>query len=401
ISSCIIIQLLGAFIPVFRNCYINGQEGRKKLVRYTYRLTIILSIIQSFFISRWLENPTHFQGLNMVISPSWGFRITTILFLTAGVFLSLWLAKLINKHGIGNGIAILVLCGVISKLPAVVYQLVNLNSIHNLPTTLLLIFIPSIIVIWLMTSAKQSIPVSYKDSDVQSSIILRFNWAGKVPLGFAQSIVLFPIALAAFFPSLCGMGRQLSNFSWLYIISFFALTVFSTYLYIAILFKPREIIKGLKKYNCQLEGVGAKKELEKYLDNRMKKNVLISVVFLAAIGVLPSMYQSVFSLPYLIINFIAGTALLIVIGVFYDLKCQIESYFARKEDSKIDKWGITYTAFDETEAEIKKGFLKTKGISCVIEPLRFSWGMPIKTVVDEYRLYVSVEKIEEAREVLG
>ncbi len=404
-SSCILVQLLGAFVPFFRKYYIiGGREGRKKIVRSVYFLTITLSAIQAFFISLWLENPARFQGLNLVTSPGWGFRITTVVSLMAGVLLLLWLAELINNYGFGNGVAILLLFGIISRLPSVIFQLISASKYHLLASgqlfILLLIFIGSIVIIWLITKSTQKIPINFNNPEINSSITLRFSWVGEVPLGFAQSIILFPATIAAIIPSLNKFATQLLRGELLYTIAYCLLIVFFTYFYIAIVFNPKDIVNKMEKYNCQIENVKLSKETEEYLDSKMTKNAIITALFLIAVAILPDIYIKLFSVPYSVITFIGGTSLIIMIGIFYDLKCQMDAYLKMKEDRSVDRWKIVDIAADEIEAEIKKGFLEAKGISCVIEPLRLTWGMPIKTVVDQYRLYIPDRKKEEAKEIL-
>lgn len=404
LSSCIIIQLLTLTTPFFRKYYImGGQVGREKIVKGTYYLTIALSIVQAFGISLWLEKPAHFQGLNIVSSPGWGFRIIAVVSITAGVLLLLWLAKLITKYGLGNGIAILVLSGIISNLLVRIPQLIILHVNYGLIgqlIILLIILIISILIMWLLTKSTQKIPITYNNSKIKNSITLRFSWAGKTPLVFAQSIILFPATIAAFNPSLNKLATQISRSGWLYAIVYSILIMFFTYFYIAIVFGLKDIVNKMRKYNCQIENVALGEETEKYLDAKMTRNTIITALFLIAVAILPDMYSRIFKLPYSAVGFIGGTSLLITIGVFYDLKCQIESYFTMKEGHNGDKWEVSYTAFDEIEAEIKKGFLESKGIPCLIEPLRFTWGMPIKTAVDQYRLYVPSRKRNESRELL-
>lgn len=403
-SSCILILLLGSVTPFFRKYYVmGGQEGREKIVKSAYYLTIALSVIQAFFISLWLENPAHFQGLNIVSSPGWGFRIIAVVSITAGVLLLLWLAKLITKYGFGNGVAILVLSGITLNFLGRMQQLIMLHVNYSLIgqlIILLLILIVSIVVIWLVTKSTQKISVTYNNSKIKNSITLRFSWAGKAPLGFAQAIILFPATIAAFSLSLNKLATQISRSGWLYTIVYPILIMFFTYFCIAIVFGLKNIINNMRKYNCQVENVALGGETEKYLDAKMTKNTMMTALFLIAVAVLPDMYRRIFKLPYSAVGFIGGTSLIMMIGVFYDLKCQIESYFTMKESHNEDKWEVAYIAFDEIEAEIKKGFLVTKGIPCVIEPLRFTWGMLIKTAVDQYRLYVPSRKRNESRELL-
>ncbi|MCK5306736.1 MAG: hypothetical protein KAJ66_06340 [Candidatus Omnitrophica bacterium] len=399
-SSCILIMILGAVIPFFKRCYaMGGQKGREKIVKSTYYLTIALSLVQGYFISQWLES-ANFGGLSMVISPGWGFRIITVFSLTAGVFLLLWLARLINDHGIGNGVAILVLFGIVPKFLIIIGQFVQRDLAGGQLFFLLVTFIASIAVTWLMSTSTQKVPIIYNNSNIKNSITLRFSWTGKAPIGFAQVVIFFPVTIAAFCPWLNKFATLISHGGWLYTILYSISILFFAYFLIAVLFRPREISDKMKKHGCQIENVALGRETAEYLNSKMNRNTIVTALFLIAVGILPSIYsKTVCSVSYLTITFISYATLVVIVGIFYDLKCQIESYFAMKESDK-GEWGVAYVALDEIEAEIKKGFLETKDIPCVIEPLRFTWGMPIRTAVDQYRLYVPSKKQEEAVKIL-
>ena len=397
LSSCIIIQLSGIFIVSLKN-------NREKITRYTYFATAGLSLLQSFFISRWLESPSSFSGASLVLHPGWGFRLVTVFSLTAAVFLILWLARLINKYGIGNGAAILVLSGLVSSFGSGIFQIKTLIRQHTLEPGqnlfLILIFCALVYIIWRITSATKKIPIKYSNSSVKSAITMRFSWPGKISIVFAQSIILLPATIVTLLPGLDKLSTQFSRGGLLYYIVYFILIIFFTYFYIGVVCNPKDINNMMRKYKCDVEDKKGKGTTA-YLDGLMNKIAIITGAFLIVASVLPDIYTRVYKLPYLIAGFMGGVSLFVMIGVFYDIKSQIESYFQRKEHPQGNKWEIAYIAFSEVEAEIKKGFLEIKGITCVIEPLRFTWGMPIKTAVDQYRLYVPENSQQKARELLA
>ncbi|MFA6610435.1 MAG: preprotein translocase subunit SecY, partial [Candidatus Omnitrophota bacterium] len=128
ISSSIILQLLTAVIPALERIAKEGESGHKKIVQYTRYGTIILAVIQSYFIALWLENSAHFQGLEIVQFPGWGFRILTVITLTSGTAFIMWLGEQIQEYGIGNGMSLIITAGIISRIPTALYQVYALFS---------------------------------------------------------------------------------------------------------------------------------------------------------------------------------------------------------------------------------------------------------------------------------
>ena len=122
ISASIILQLLTVVIPYLEKLAKEGEEGRKKIIQYTRYGTIVLSIIQTFFIALWLENPNSFQGTVIVPNPGWGFRLMTMLTLTTGTAFIMWLGEQIDQYGIGNGMSIIITAGIIASLPTALWQ---------------------------------------------------------------------------------------------------------------------------------------------------------------------------------------------------------------------------------------------------------------------------------------
>ena len=218
ISASIILQLLTAVIPSLERIAREGEEGRKKITQFTRYGTVVLAIIQSFFIAMWLENPARFQGMQIVQFPGWSFRILTVITLTSGTAFIMWLGEQIQEHGIGNGISLIITAGIVSRLPAAISQLVQLVNPASLgnsqidPFTLVFMafmLIAVIVAVVAITQGQRKIPIQYAKRVVgrkiyggQSTYIpLRVNQAGVIPIIFAQSIILFPATIAGLIPS--------------------------------------------------------------------------------------------------------------------------------------------------------------------------------------------------------
>ncbi|MFC1658490.1 preprotein translocase subunit SecY, partial [Candidatus Omnitrophota bacterium] len=139
ISSSIILQLLTAVIPALEKLSKEGRAGYEKINQYTRYGTVLLCLVQGFFIALWLENPERFQGFTIVANPGWAFRLITVLTLTAGTIFIMWLGEQIQERGIGNGISLIITIGIVSRAPAAIYQLISSMKMGQIqPFTLLI-----------------------------------------------------------------------------------------------------------------------------------------------------------------------------------------------------------------------------------------------------------------------
>jgi len=343
ISSSIILQLLITVIPYLEKLS-KDEAGRKKILQYTRYGTVLLAMIQSFFISLWLENPARFQGLNIVENPGWGFRFLTVITLTTGTAFIMWLGEQIQEYGIGNGISLIITAGIISRLPTALYQLVALLSPFSPEKrqisliTLVIMSIIGILVIVaviLITQGQRKIPVEYAKRIIgrkvyggQSTYIpLRVNQAGVIPIIFAQSIILFPATIASFIPNpgLQKIAESLMRGRFVYTVLYTLLIVFFSYFYTAITFNPTDVAENMKKYGGFVPGVRPGRNTAEYFDFIMTRITLPGAIFLAIIAVFPDMLGGWLKIPYLIASFFGGTALLIVVGVMLDTMRAIES----------------------------------------------------------------------------
>jgi preprotein translocase subunit SecY len=230
------------------------------------------------------------------------------------------------------------------------------------------------------------------------SIPFRPTIIGVVPLFWALNVVSLPTAIALFrgtSPYTMGIFSLNSIF---YNIAFALLVCLFT-LYILVVFRPKYVDELMKKYGYSLVGVepgaggrGFIKEISKVL--------AITAVFLIVVNFLPRLIHYFFRIPSQpLLVLICGVKLLIIIGVFADIVSQLE-FYKDKQESGLREWSICYIAFDEIEAEVKKEYLKSKGIPALVKPFRYSWGLPIRTVVDQYQIYTPANNSQEARDLL-
>jgi preprotein translocase subunit SecY len=399
LSSCIIIQLASAVTPKLRKLSFGGEHGRAEISKYTYIITIILCLIQSYFIGLWLENPARFEGMRLVTIPGFGFRLICMATMTAAVILLLFIADLITRYGIGNGIAVIAVSFIPLRLFTACKQILLLDQRRQLslsPILLGIIFIGLIYVIYFITNRTRVI--EFQD-DKSNKVFIHFRPTviGDAPISFAQTIILFPATVA----SVTGAQNLYNIFMrghLLYTLTYIILIVIFTYLYAAIVFNPKYILSITSKYGYTLIKNKDNKD-EDYLDDNMSKVLIITALFLTVVALTPDLVMAFFKVPYLVASFFGGMSIAFAVGVFSDIIKQL-GFFKDKRDSGTKDWNICYIAFDEVEAKIKSEFLKSKGISALVEPLRFTWGMPIRTMVDQYRIYVPADRKEEARNLI-
>ncbi|MFC1643575.1 preprotein translocase subunit SecY [Chlamydiota bacterium] len=344
ISASIILQLLVTVIPFLEKLQKEGEVGRKKLTQYTRYGTVVLSLIQSFFIALWLENSTQFQEYQIVPYPGWGFRLLCMITLTSGTAFIMWLGEQITEKGIGNGISMIIATGIISRIPIAVHQMYQLVSRHGKEIStigplqvvfmcVLLVFVVGAIV--MITQGQRKIPVQYAKRIVGRKVYtgsstylpLRVNQAGVIPIIFAVSILMFPQTIAAFINNgfMQSIARALTDQKILYNVLYVLLIVFFCYFYTAITFNPLDIAENMRKTGAFIPGIRPGRATTEYLDKVMTRITLSGAIFLGGIAVFPTIVNAWMKVPYLVASFFGGTGLLITVGVMLDTMRQIES----------------------------------------------------------------------------
>ena len=347
ISASIILQLLTVVIPSLEKLAKEGEEGRKKIIQYTRYGTIVLSIMQTFFIALWLENPAAFGGSVIVPDPGWGFRLMCMLTMTTGTAFIMWLGEQIDNFGIGNGMSIIITAGIIERLPEAVRQTWVLLSPFDPSRQQLAwwkfvvmcgLFVGAVVFLILIIQGQRKIPVQYakqirgqRTYGGQSTYLpLKVNQAGVIPIIFAQSVILFPATIAGFFPNAGAFTRiaqMISYGSGGYMALDALLIVFFTFFYTAITFNPIEVSDNLQKYGGFVPGIRPGKNTAEYLDYLMTRIATAGAVILALIALFPKIVSSphILNIPFLIASFFGGTGLLIIVGVVLDVMKSVES----------------------------------------------------------------------------
>lgn len=344
ISSSIIMQLLTVVIPAFEKLAKEGDVGRKKLTQYTRYGTIGLAIMQSFFISLWLENPARFYNLQIVPEPGWSFRIMTVLTLTTGTAFIMWLGEQIQEKGIGNGMSLIITAGILSRIPTALFQIYQMISpgksaqrqMDPLVAILMLgILVAAIIAVIMLTQGERKIPVQYAKRIVgrkvfggQSTYIpFKVNQGGVIPIIFAQSLILFPATVGVFIPNpyIQKAAQSLTFGGPIYMTLFVFLIVFFCYFYAAISFNPIDVADNLKKYGGFIPGVRPGRPTAEFFDYIINRITLPGGFFLALIAIFPDILTRAMKIPAGVADFFGGTGLLITVGVILDTMKQIES----------------------------------------------------------------------------
>ncbi len=344
ISASIIMQLLTAVIPYLEKLSKEGRTGYLKINQYSRVLTLILCIIQGFFISLWLENPGQ-RFSNIVENPGWGFRLTTMITLAAGSIFIMWLGEQLQERGIG-GISLIITVSIISRIPAAIGYLGMLLR-GKAPFSgqwdvlklivLFCLWIGVVIGVVLMTQAQRRIQIQYARRIVGRRVYggattylpIRVDQAGVLAIIFAQAVLSFPATIATFFPA----SKMHSLFRviffrrgvW-YNLIYAGLIIFFMYFYTAIVFNPTEISNNLKKSGGFIPGVRPGRQTADFLDYVVTRITFVGALYIVFIAIFPDVVMNWFSLPsYAIASFFGGTTLLIVVGVMLDTMRQIES----------------------------------------------------------------------------
>lgn len=348
ISASIIIQLLGSVIPFFQKLQKEGEEGRKKIMQYTRYGTLLISAMQAYGVSIFLQSIQLPDARLAVPDPGFAFQLMTMISMTAGTMLLMWLGEQIDDRGIGNGISLIIFIGIISRLPQALMDEFQQFSVgqRGLLTEIFLIVLAFGIIYFvvLLTQGTRKIPVQYAKrvvgrkvyGGVNTHFPMKVNTAGVMPIIFAQAIMFVPTTMITFLPEsefMFTLQGWFSMESWFYWIFYGLIIVFFTYFYTAIALNPVEVADNLKKQGGFIPGVRPGKKTSEFLDNILTRITLPASIFLAIVAIIPAMLAKWMGIPYSLASFFGGTGLLIIVGVALDFLQQVESHlFMRHYD---------------------------------------------------------------------
>ena len=353
ISATIVMQLLTAVVPSLSKLA-REDNGRVKIIKYSRYLTVLLCIGQGFFMAYSWENPsTIFSGFTgdlVVYQNIWWYRFQTVLILTTGTLLLMWMGEQITERGIGNGISLVITIGILARLPAGFQALLDMffppagvertyNFGHAIALVLLLVAVVAGVIA--VTQAQRKIPVQYAQRAVgrkmfsggTSFLPLRLNFAGVMPIIFAQAILMVPQQLfsriGTNFPSfrfLTNISRALTEDTFTYIVIYSLMILFFSYFWTATQFNELQIADDLKKNGGYVPGVRPGQATSNYLHNAMTRITLAGAVFLTVIAVIPIILNRQMHIPPAVGTFFGGTSVLILVGVLLDTMRQMESH---------------------------------------------------------------------------
>ena len=348
ISASIVIQLLGVMVPYFQKMQREGESGRRKMNQWTRYLTIVILLLQG---------PAYITNLHAQLPPEaflvqgFGFNIFATIVLMAGTMFVMWLGERITDRGIGNGISLIIMVGIIARLPFALFA--EAAQRFNQTNGGALMFLIEIVILFLvfiatiaLVQGQRKVPVQYAKrvvgnrqyGGVRQYIPLKINAAGVMPIIFAQALMMFPLLLARFDASQ-GLAATLSDYTGFWYNAIFAvLVIVFTYFYTAVTVNPNMMAEEMKKNGGFIPGVKPGKKTVDYLDAIMSRITLPGSFFLAIVAILPA-FAMMFGINNQFSQFYGGTSLLILVGVVLDTLQQIESHLLMRHYDGLMKTG--------------------------------------------------------------
>ena len=377
ISASIIFQLLASVYPPLEKLQKEGEAGRKKINEYTRYATVVICLFQAWMWVSHIARAKADGGLGLAIPGYDGFFFvfTTIVTMTAGTIFLMWIGEQIDEYGIGNGISLLIMAGIVARIPDATYSLISARPSepgYEIPflgfklrasiltlggsgtggdvgleriIVLIFLFISVVIGVIAMTKAQRRIPTQSAKhvrgrrvyGGTRNFLPLRINQAGVMPVIFASSLLILPTVAFKW------IGQQWAGANWahniahaferqgyLYNIFYILLIYFFCYFWTAITFNPKDIANNLKDYGSFIPGYRPGKRTADYLEKVIMRITYVGAGFLAIVAIIPSLISSALEVNYTVASFYGGTGLLIVISVALDLVQKINSHLVMR-----------------------------------------------------------------------
>ncbi len=367
ITASIIMQLMPVLSPAVKKIQEEGEVGRQKLNQYTRYLTVVLCSIQTFFIATWLNR-------NGIIADNWWATAMIVITLTTGTVFVMWLGEQITERGVGNGISLLIFAGIVIGLPSAVMQVSDRIGAGSPVQTLGVIFLVAVMIalialIVYVESARRKIAISYASRRVgnetfrgqETSLPLKINMGGVIPVIFASSVLAMPQTVLSAFPAdpnnpdatwsrIQAFFQQFHGGDPYYELVFISLIVLFTFFYITIVFNVDDVADNLRKHGGFIAGIRPGAPTAEYLNGILTRLTTVGAIYLAFVAFAPQVILSGFRvarLPFIgerldaFVSatpgldwiptgmgyqfFFGGTSLLILVGVAMDTVSQIEA----------------------------------------------------------------------------
>ncbi|HKM53900.1 MAG TPA: preprotein translocase subunit SecY [Isosphaeraceae bacterium] len=365
ISASIIFQLLGSVVPSLEAMMKEGESGRKRINEYTRYATVGLCAIQSAFWVQYMMSPQ----MNVVLPQYRDFwhGVVCVCIMTAGTIFLMWVGEQIDEYGIGNGISLLIMAGILARVPVAMKGLWENSTSKLTPepgkygiiTILLLLglFIAVVVGVIAITESQRRIPTQsakhvrgrHVFGGTRQFLPLKVNQAGVMPIIFASSLLIFPSFVFnglskataglrsetwSLGSSFAGLFQELADAfqrqSYIYTVCYIILIYFFCYFWTAITFNPKDMADNLKDYGSFIPGYRPGRRTADYLEKVMLRITYVGAAFLALVAVIPSLVQTSLNVDFTVASFLGGTGLLIVISVCLDLVQKIDSHLVMR-----------------------------------------------------------------------
>jgi preprotein translocase subunit SecY len=366
ISASIIFQLLASVYPPLEKLQKEGESGRKKINEYTRYATVLICLIQAFM---WVQHimrplgPTGGLGWAVLGYDDFYHILTAVITMTAGTIFLMWLGEQIDEYGIGNGISLIIMAGIVSRIPDATSTLLFDPSTHRIKSSiftlgggsghdvsfeklvvLICLFVAVVVAVVAITKGQRRIPTQSAKhvrgrrvfGGTRQFLPLRVNQAGVMPVIFASSLLMIPYFIfrglhmnlnqswAGFFED--AFLRQ----TYVYNVFYIVLIYFFCYFWTAITFNPKDMANNLKDYGSFIPGYRPGKRTADYLERVIMRITYIGAAFLAIVAIIPSLITGGLEVDYRVASFYGGTGLLIVISVALDLVQKINSHLVMR-----------------------------------------------------------------------
>jgi preprotein translocase subunit SecY len=367
ISASIIFQLLASVYPPLEKLQKEGQSGQKKINEYTRYATVPICLFQAFMIVHSFMGPLSARGETVWVPEYSGFfyATTAVLTLTAGGLFLMWLGEQIDEYGIGNGISLIIMAGILSRLPVATKNLLlesTPNGLRLKPSiytlgggtgsdvsfeklvVLIFLFVAVVVGVVAITVGQRRIPTQSAKhvrgrrvfGGTRQFLPLKINQAGVMPVIFASSLLMLPIFLFKWVEAGTHWGwaysitQAFERQGYIYNVFYILLIYFFCYFWTSVTFNPKDMADNLKDYGSFIPGYRPGKRTADYLERVMMRITYVGSAFLAVIAIIPSLISASMGVDYLVASFYGGTGLLIVVSVALDLVQKINSHLVMR-----------------------------------------------------------------------
>jgi len=366
ISASIIFQLLASVYPPLEKLQKEGESGRKKINEYTRYATVFIAIIQSTFLVQHLIKPEADGGLGLAKAGygTFYYAMTAVMTMTAGTVFLMWIGEQIDEYGIGNGISLIIMAGIISRIPDAtrtllidpqtgylkksIWTLGGGEGGHDVGfeklIVLMALFVGVVVAVIAITKGQRRIPTQSAKhvrgrrvyGGTRQYLPLRVNQAGVMPVIFASSLLMLPIFLFSMMQQNFGwawasrMRDVFERQGYIYNVFYIGLIYFFCYFWTAITFNPKDMANNLKDYGSFIPGYRPGKRTADYLERVIMRITYVGAAFLAVVAIIPSIINSAMDVDYRVASFYGGTGLLIVVSVALDLVQKINSHLVMR-----------------------------------------------------------------------